>query len=100
MFRRTPPTSDLCTMFGESIFITTGRPISAESTIASAALRATTVCAIGMRKAASSAFDSISLSFLRRSDRAISITRRALSIEGGGRCDSEDGVCISSFWFW
>ena len=85
-------------MCGESIFITTGRPISSASTIASEGERATTVWAIGMRKAASSAFDSISLSTLRPSPSAVSITSRADSRRGAIWWEIEAGACISSCW--
>jgi hypothetical protein len=86
----------LCTICGESIFITTGRPSSSASTMASEAERATTVCAMGMRKAASTAFDSISLSTLRPSISAVSITRRADSSRGGACSEIEGGACISN----
>jgi hypothetical protein len=67
--------------------------------MASVAERATTVWAMGIRKAASRALDSISLRFLRRSERAVSMTSRALSTDGGLRSDDRDeGVCTSSFW--
>jgi hypothetical protein len=46
---RTPSTSLLCTISGESIFITTGNPIDAAAAAASSAPAARTLLATGMR---------------------------------------------------
>jgi len=85
-------------MSGESIFIATGEPSSPAISIASCAERATTVRAIGMRKAASSAFDSISESTARRSASAASTMARAPSRSGGPCAASGPGVCSSARW--
>ena len=66
---------------------------------ASLEVRATMVCATGMRKAASSALDSISDNTVRPSFKASSINRRAPPMSGSAWCESGSGSCISIFWF-
>ena len=100
-FSATPPTSLLWLTSGESIFSATGKPSWVAIIMASAAVRASSVCVTGMWKADSSAFDSISVSTLRRSVSTPSISRRAPSTSGAdSSCDSGGGVCCSSCWFW
>ena len=98
-FSATPPTSLLWLMSGESIFSATGKPIWVAVIMASLALRASTVCVTGMWNAASSAFDSTSVSTERRSDSTLSMIRRAPSRSGLASCDSGGGVCCSSWRF-
>ena len=87
-------------MSGESIFSATGKPSCVAIIMASFALRARMVLVTGMWKADNSAFDSISVSTLRRSANTLSISSRAPSMSGLARVDSGGGVCCSSCWFW
>ena len=97
-FRRTPDTSLLCVICGESIFIATGNPVSPATSMASCGERVTTVFAIGMRKAASSALDSISESTSRRSASAASTMARAVARSGAPCAATGPGVCSSARW--
>ena len=97
-FRRTPPASDLCVMSGELIFSAAGMPSSSANSNASPGDRATIACATGMRNAASTALDSISLSTPRRSTSAASISRRAPSASGADSGESGPGACMSNCW--
>ena len=96
--RRTPPMSVLCVMSGESIFIATGKPSSCATSIASCAERAGMLCTIGMRKAASTAFDSAWLRMRRPSSIAFSMIRRALSNSGSESRVSGSGTCSNCCW--
>ena len=67
--------------------------------MASFAERATTVRAIGMWKAASSAFDSISVSTVRSlGERGLDDQARAVEVAAGVVSRSGPGVCSSSCW--
>jgi hypothetical protein len=98
MFRRTPPTSDLCVMSGELIFIATGSPTLSAAISASAAECTLMLGVVGMWKAFSTALDSALLSVKRRSPIACSIIRRAPSTSDSRCRDSGSGAWSSAFW--
>ena len=78
----TPPASDLCATSVDAIFSTTGKPISEASEAASAAEVASCAAVTGMPAAASSAFDSTSLSKVRPAARASAIIPAGASLLG------------------
>jgi hypothetical protein len=78
-------------------FIATGKPSCSAISSASLGERAIMVRATGMRKADSSALDSISLSTLRRDCKALSTITRAVSRSGASVWPlSGPGTCISN----
>ena len=94
-FRRTPPTSLLCVISGESIFIATAVPAAAASRSASSTVAALSLRFTGMPQACSNSLDSPLVSMLRPSASACSMMRRAVSASMGWACASGPGVCIS-----
>jgi len=100
MLRCTPPTSDLWLMSGELIFIATGKPTDAAATSASDGERASIVVSVGMWKARSTAFDSVSDSILSPvGQHALDDEARALdvgrpvSVSGPGTAAAAPGCC-------
>ena len=75
----TPPASVLCRMSGETIFSTTGRPISSARVTASSALVASPSCGVAMPYASTTSRPSGAVSESRPSARTWSRTRRTAS---------------------